>query len=84
MGNMPKDPANGPCGVEREWIEIGVFEPCPVMGVPEYGQLFRAKNWIDKGILPNEGGWADQPYALIRGVEIINEVADDHYKEVQT
>jgi len=75
---MPENPLKGPCGVKREWVEMGVFEVCPVVSIPEYSSLFRARNWASDGILPNAGGWADQSYAFIRGVEIINEVLDRH------
>lgn len=45
-------------------------ECCPVLWLDEYVQVVRAHLYLDKGILPHAGGWADQPAALMQLVEI--------------
>jgi len=53
-----------------EWIDGEHTLECPVVHIGEFITVFRAINWISKGVLPNAGGWADQPAKLIEFIEI--------------
>jgi len=42
-----------------------ITECCPVLWQSEFAQVIHAHVWNDKGVLPHEGGWADQPAVLM-------------------
>ena len=71
---MPADGAGCTKDKPVEWIgaegiEIAV---CPVRYFGEcYPAIFGAK-LLEKGVLPKEGGWLDQPDLLMTAIEIAN------------
>jgi len=74
MGAMPE----GGCHGTNEWVDGFETDHCPVMTVNEAGELFLAYTWAERGFLPSAGGWADQPYALMEGINIVyQEVAHE-------
>ena len=38
---------------------------CPVQFISEFNDVFKAVNYLEKNILPNSGGWTDQPAKLM-------------------
>jgi len=67
MGKMPE----GGCHGTQEWVEGLVTDSCPVMYTVDYSFLFTSFVWVERGLLPFTGGWAEQPTNLIDGLDII-------------
>ncbi len=40
--------------------------------IDEFNTVFRAVNFYDKGVMPIQGGWTEQPAKLMRFIEIVN------------
>jgi len=64
---------NGGCQGTKEWITDEVTDECPVKWIGELRNGFEAHSWLDKGILPHAGGWADQNADLMRCASIVSE-----------
>jgi len=63
------------CKQEAEWVNGLVTECCPVLWLEEYAQVVRAHIYLEKGILPHAGGWAEQPAILMQLVEVFKNEA---------
>jgi len=73
MGRMPADG----CWGEAEWISGEITDRCPLMWARDYSVVFTAAHWLERGVLPHAGGWADQPAVLM---ELAGIVIDEHRK----
>jgi len=60
------------CKTVQEWVE-GYETECPVQWYNEFNDAFKAWNYAEKNILPNAGGWSEQPAILMHFVDIINQ-----------
>lgn len=58
------------CKQQAEWVSGLVTECCPVLWLDDYTQVVRAHQYLDKGILPHSGGWAEQPAVLMQLVDV--------------
>lgn len=61
----------GGCIEEAEWISGEVTDRCPIMWAQEFGVVFTAAAWLDRGVLPHAGGWADQPALLMSLAQVV-------------
>ena len=66
-----KNEAPTVCKKVQEWVD-GYTTECPVQWVNEYSVVFQAYNYSDKGIMPNSGGWSEQPAKLMRFVDLVS------------
>lgn len=57
------------CKQEAEWVEGLFTDECPVLWLQDYAQVARSHLFMQKGILPHDGGWADQPAVLMQLTE---------------
>jgi len=62
-------PADG-CHGEAEWITGEITDRCPLMWAAEFATVFDAARWLDKGVLPHSGGWAEQPAILMQLAQV--------------
>ncbi len=69
----------GGCHGEAEWVDGEITDRCPMIWALEYHPVFEAANWMDQGVLPHSGGWADQPAALMA----LAKVVQDEYRAAQ-
>ena len=46
-----------------------VTECCPVLWIDEFATVIRTHIYLEKGILPHAGGWAEQPAVLMQLAE---------------
>lgn len=51
-------------------MEKLVTECCPVLWLEEFDTVVRTHVYLEKGILPHGGGWAEQPAVLMGLAEI--------------
>ena len=47
-----------------EWV-AGEITECPSKWFNEYALVFETHSYLDRGVLPHSGGWADQPAKLM-------------------
>lgn len=61
------------CQKEAEWVEGLITEECPVLWLGEFWQVVRTHLYLEKGILPSDGGWSSQPAVLMQLTEIFTQ-----------
>jgi len=58
------------CNKEQEWVDE-IISDCPVKFINENPLLFHAVLYKESGVLPNSGGWAEQPAKLMKYIGYI-------------
>lgn len=57
---------------------------CPLRGFREdplgFSDLFRAYGWAQKGVMPEPGGYLDQPVRLLRLMETVEKAVHDGHE----
>jgi len=76
--NCKKCPKSLPCDTETEWVD-GYITICPVQFYPEVQVAFTASHRLEKGVMPNAGGWADQPAKLMYFTQIVDTEKAKHH-----
>jgi hypothetical protein len=55
----------------RDDVEGEGGAECPVFLGQRFERYFTAWNMLEKGVLPESGGWAEQPYYWVQAFEVI-------------
>jgi len=63
-------PSRERCYGELEWVFGEITDRCPMIWAREYAIVFTAAAWMDRGVLPHSGGWADQPAVLMQLAQV--------------